>query len=451
MTEGSPWRHIVFFTVPVFLGALLQQLYNTADTIIVGQFVDESSLAAVGTTNSINFLFLSLAFGFSAGNGIIVSQHYGAKEFEAVRRIASSGILFLLALSLAATAAGIVFAPKIFHDISAVPYEIFDQTVLYFRCYAMGFFFQFGYNILAAILRALGDSRAMLYFLLISSIVNVLLDLLFVPVFHWGVFGAALATDLAQGLSFAAAIVYIRKYYPIFRYKWNEYVWDKKAVIKTITVGLPITAQLAIVSLGLSLIQRAVNEFGEVMTASFTVGHRIEMYLNLPCNSFQIALATFTGQNIGAGKMERVKLGAWQTLFISLVLTILIGICVWITAPWIISLFGLSPEAASYCAMHLKTVSFVNVILSLYVPIFGVFQGANHTTFPTMVAGCALTIRVLTTYLFRHGSFLGASIIWWNGAFGYSVGCFVTWCFYLSGVWKQNSSIVEQKRESAAR
>ncbi|MBO6015654.1 MAG: multi antimicrobial extrusion protein MatE [Lachnospiraceae bacterium] len=231
------------------------------------------------------------------------------------------------------------------------------------------------------------------------------------------------------------------KKYPIFRFRLCEYKWYADHARKTVLVGFPIALQLIIVSFGLTFIQRAVNGFGQAMTASFTVGQRIEMYLNLPCNAFQTTLATYTGQNIGAGKKERVKIGVRQTLLISLLMTLCISGIVWLFAGEIITLFALSEQAAGYCLSHLRTVALINIILAMYIPLFGVFQGANHSGVPTIVATGALGTRVLITYLFRHSPLFGYSIIWWNGLFGFGMGFMISWTYYLSGRWQKNSAI----------
>lgn len=441
MTDGAPWRHIVRFAMPVLLGSLLQQLYNTVDAIVVGNFSGEAALSAVGTTGSFAFLFLAIALGFSAGNGVVVAQHYGAGDEAQVRENASTGILFLMVLGVIFALLGIVVARPAFTYIVNVPDSYIGLTLQYFRIYAFGLIFQYGYNIFSSILRAVGDSAATLYFLLIASVLNIALDLLFVAVFHWGVVGAAVATVIAQAASFVAAYIYMTRRYPIFRFKLSDYRWSVPHIRKTVTIGFPISLQLVIVSVGLTLIQRAVNGFGQAMTASFTVGNRIEMYLNLPCNAFQTTLATYTGQNIGAGKLDRVKTGVRQTVAISLALTLIISGAVWLLADDIITLFGLSDQAAVYCLSHLRTVALVNIILSMYVPLFGVFQGASHSGFPAIVATCALTVRVLVTYLFKDSAFLGYRIIWWNGLFGFGAGFTVSWIYYLSGRWQRNSSI----------
>lgn len=441
MTEGTPWKHILKFSLPVLAGSLLQQLYSTVDTIIVGKYASEDALSAVGTTGSLTFLFLAIAMGFSAGNGVVVAQHYGAKDEKSVRANASTGILFIMILGIVSTIIALIAARPAFTSLLNVDKSILNLTVTYFRWYALGLVFQFGYNIFSAILRAVGDSAATLYFLLISSLLNIGLDMLFVAVFKWGVAGAAVATDISQAASFIAAYFYMSRKYPVFRFKLNEYKWNGSLVMKTVKVGFPISLQLIVVSFGLTFIQRAVNGFGKTMTASFTVGQRIEMYLNLPCNAFQTTLATYTGQNIGAGKPERIKTGVRQTLIISLIMTLTISAFVTIFADDIITLFSLSNQAAEYCLAHLRAIALINIVLSMYIPLFGVFQGANHSGLPTIVATSALSMRVFVTYLLRYSSFLGYTIIWWNGIFGFGIGFIITWSCYLSGIWKRNSSI----------
>lgn len=441
MAEGTPWKHILRFAFPVLAGSLLQQLYNTVDSIVVGNFSGEDALSAVGTTGSFTFLFLALATGFSAGNGVVVAQHYGAGNEKQVRANASTGILLLMGMGLLSTVAGLLVSRPAFTYLVGVPEEFLDLTLYYFRVYALGLIFQFGYNIFSSILRAVGDSAATLYFLLIASVLNIALDLLFVACFHWGVIGAAIATDIAQAGSFVAAYLYMTRKYPVFRFKRKEYTWDPALSKRTLRAGYPIALQLIIVSFGLTFIQRAVNEFKQAMTASFTVGQRIEMYMNLPCNAFQTTLATYTGQNIGAGKVDRVKKGARQAVFMSLTFTLCISALVWLLSGPIIGLFKLSEQAAIYCKAHLETIAFINIILSMYIPLFGVFQGSNHSGAPTVVATGALGMRVLVTYLFRHSDVFGYTIIWWNGLFGFGAGFLITWTYYLSNRWQRRSAI----------
>ncbi len=438
MTQGAPWRHILCFAMPVLCGSLLQQLYHTADTLIVGNFLGENALAAVGTTNTFAFLFLAVAIGFSAGNGVLVAQHFGADDEKMVRKDAATGILLLCGMGVVFSVAGAVLSRPVYAGLIAVPQVILDDTVKYFQIYSAGLLFQFGFNIFASVLRAVGDSAATLYFLLLSSLLNIALDLFFIAVCHSGVAGVAWATVISQAVSMAALWIYMSHKYHFFRYRLNDLTWDRHIAVETLVIGFPIALQLVIVAVGLSFIQRAVNGFGKVMTASFTVGQRIEMYLHLPCNALQATLATYTGQNVGAGQMERVKSGALQGVLISVGFTALLAVAVWFAATWISEIFGLSELAEEYCAAHLKAVAFITVILSVYVPLFGVFQGTKHCITPAVVALGALTLRVIVTYLFKDSAYFGRSIIWWNGLFGFCTGCIITWSCYLSGRWQKN-------------
>lgn len=440
MTHGSPWKHIVKFTLPVLAGSILQQLYQTADTVIVGNFTGERALAAVGTTNMICFLLLAIAIGFSAGNGVILSQHFGAQRLDEVRKDAATGLLFLGGLGIVFTIIAIVFSRPVYEYVVNVPPAILPETLTYFRIYCLGLFFQYLYNALAAILRSVGDSAATFYFILAASILNVLLDLLFVAFFQWGVAGAAWATTLMQALSVAAAWIYMHKKYKIFQFKMRELVWDKQVAFDTVKIGLPIALQLVFVALGLTFIQRAVNGFGQSMTAAFAVAQRIEMYLHLPCNALQTTLATFTGQNAGAGRMDRVKQGAYQGVVISAIFTLLLAIPIWCTAGILPGFFALSDTAANYCSNYLEAIALEITLLALYVPLFGLFQGTKHSLIPTVIALCALTLRVIVTYLFKDSTIFGHTIIWWNPIFGFGLGCVMSWLFYANGIWKHPAS-----------
>ena len=439
MTEGAPWKHILLFSLPLIAGSVLQQLYNTADTVIVGNFTGEKALSAVGTTNSMVFLFLAVAFGFSAGNGVLISQHYGAGDMKSVRRSGISGILFLGILGVFAAATGIVFSKLIFTKLVNVPEEILGETLLYFRIYSLGLVFQFLYNGLAAVLRGIGDSAATLYFLLLASVLNILLDLWFVAGLQWGVSGAAHATNISQGCSVLAAWIYMHRKYTVFRCGLRDLHIRKDVVKETCRIGWPIALQLVFVAFGITLIQRAVNSFGQVMTAAFTVGQRIEMYLHLPCNALMTTLATYTGQNVGAGKMERISPGVRQGVLLSFVLTAVLSGIVFALSWKIPEYFALGKESAGYGRSYLQTVSASVLILSLYVPLFGVFQGTRHAGISSITALCALSLRVGVTYLWKDGPFFGESIIWWNGFFGFGLGCILSFAYYGSGRWQRNA------------
>ena len=291
LVQGVPWKIILAFAVPVLLGLLLQQLYNTVDTIIVGQFAGEAALAAVGTSHSLVMFFLALANGFSAGAGVIVAQQFGRGAEAEMRRTAAGSMSLMLLMGAAATVAALLAARPVLGGLMAASDSFLGLAVLYFRIYALGLIFQFGYNIVAAVLRGVGDSKATLYFLLIASAANILLDLLFVAVLDMGVAGAALATGLAQLGSMTAAFFYMFRKYEIFRFHLKDLRFDPDVWKNVMAVGFPMALQQMIVSMGFFLLQRAVNEFGQAMTASFTVGQRLEVYLLMPASALQITMA----------------------------------------------------------------------------------------------------------------------------------------------------------------
>lgn len=444
MTTGTPWKLILKFSGPVFVGLLLQQLYNTVDTIIVGNFASEAALSAVGTAGSLTFLFLAVANGFSTGAGVLTSQYFGAGREEEMRKAASVAITLLMLMGIAATVFGIAVSHSAMRYLLAVPDGFRDIAVTYFSFYCLGLIFQFGYNIVASLLRSVGDSKASMYFLLIASMVNIGLDLLFVAVFKMGAAGAAIATDISQALSCIAAFAYMYRRYPAFRFERKDFRLDKDIIGQIAKMGFPVTLQQMIAGLGIVFIQRAVNGYGQAMTASFTVGSRIEMYAQMPINAFYMALATFVGQNIGAGRIDRVRTGARQTILLCLIVTACIAAIILPFADQIIGLFGVSGQAMEFCRQHIRVTVLAFILQCVYLPLFGVFQGAGDGFAITRTAAVALGIRVLTTYTLCYLPIFGYRVVWWNMVFGFAGGFIITWVHYLRGTW-QNKSIVRGK------
>lgn len=259
MTTGTPWKNILIFSIPIFIGILLQQLYNTVDTIVVGNFTSEEALAAVGTTASMITLFLATAVGFSTGAGVIIAQYFGADKKEELRTTSSVAITFLMILRIISTIVGILFSRIILSEFLGVPNEFLDIAVTYFNIYCLGMIFQFGYNVIAAIHRSVGDSKASMYFLLIAAIVNVILDLFFVAVLDLGAAGAAIATDISQVFSCVASFYYLNKKYPLFKFGFKDIKLNTNDVKLILKMGFPIVLQQMLVGLGIMAIQRAVN------------------------------------------------------------------------------------------------------------------------------------------------------------------------------------------------
>ena len=443
LTQGAPWKGILSFMIPVLLGLLLQQLYNTVDTIIVGNFAGESPLAAVGACGVLTMAFLALANGFSAGACILIAQLFGADKKDDMRRQASSSLLVMLAMGVLATAVGIIISRFTLEHILATPESLIPMADTYFKIYAAGLIFQFGYNIVAAILRGIGDSKATLYFLMVASVVNVVLDIIFVYSMDMGVAGAAIATDIAQALSCVVGIIYMMKKYPMFRWKLNEFTFEWQLAKQTLKTGFPMALQQFIVSFGFVFIQRAVNSYGEAMTASFSVAQKVETYMMLPASALMTTQGTYTGQNIGANRLDRVMTGAKQTVLISEIISFCILTVVIIFAKPIVSAFGLGPEAVGYCTAHVRFVALCLPLYVSYFPLLGLFQGANNALFSTFVATGALTIRVASTYLFQGIPGVGYHMIWWNTLFGWGLGFVISWTHFLRGKWQKN---LEQQR-----
>ena len=438
LTEGAPWKGILSFMIPVLLGLLLQQLYNTVDTIIVGNFAGESPLAAVGACGVLTMAFLALANGFSAGACILIAQLFGGGKKEDMRRQASSSLLVMLAMGVLATGVGVVISRFALEHILATPESLIPMADTYFKIYAAGLIFQFGYNIVAAILRGIGDSKATLYFLLVASVINIVLDIIFVYNMNMGVAGAAIATDIAQALSCVVGIIYMMKKYPMFRFKLNEFTFEWQLAKQTLKTGFPMALQQFIVSFGFVFIQRAVNSYGEAMTASFSVAQKVETYMTLPASALMTTQGTYTGQNIGANRIDRVKTGAKHTVIISEIISVCILTVVYIFARPIVAAFGLGPEAIGYCAAHVRFVALCLPVFASYFPLLGLFQGANNALFSTFAATGALTVRVATTYLFQGIPGVGYHMIWWNTIFGWGFSFVISWVHFLRGKWQKN-------------
>lgn len=440
LTEGTPWKKILIFMLPVFAGLLLQQLYNIADTIIVGNFAGEAALASVGATGVLTMAFLALANGFSAGAGILIANDFGAGKEKELRTQASSSILLMLIMGTAATVFALLISRFMLSVVFGTPESLIGNADLYFKIYALGLIFQFGYNIVAAILRGVGDSKATLYFLLIASVLNVGLDILFVYNLRMGVTGAAIATDIAQAGSCIAGFVYMMKRYPVFRFTLKEWRLEMPYVIKSLRTGFPMALQQFIVSVGFTFILRAVNGYGEAMTASYSVASKIETIMVLPANALMVTQGTYAGQNIGAGKYDRVKTGVIQTVILAELISVLIVIGLLIFVDPIIGLFGLGTQAAAYCTSHIRFVTSCLVIFAAYFPILGMFQGANDALFAAFVAAFALTLRVASTYMLKVMPQFDYHMIWWNTAFGWVPGFIITWQHYLRGKWRKNKT-----------
>lgn len=441
LTRGTPWKLIVQFALPIMAGNLLQQLYNTADTIIVGNFNGQQALSAVGACASLTALFTALAIGFSIGAGVLISQYFGASREQALRQYAATAIVLMLAMGLLMSLIGVCSAGFLLARALGTPEALLPLTLLYFRIYAAGLVFQFGYNIAAALLRALGDSKATLYFLLVSSVLNVVLDLVFVAGLGMGVAGAAIATVISQIASCGIGFAYMHRRYALLRFSLRELRMDLKTAGRILQVGAPMAIQQSIVSCGFLFLQRLVNYYGESMIASYTVASRMENILMIPIIGIQNTMATFAGQNMGAHRPDRVSKGLGQGVLVSLGMTLILCLAQIAGIPLIIRAFQLDAGAAAICRLHLFSSAVAIPIFAVYFPANGMCQGVGEGFHATFYALLALGLRVVFAYALHKTSLFGYTAIWWSQAMSWTITLVVCYVHFFRGKWKDKSLI----------
>ena len=440
MTEGREGKHILAFALPIMGGLVLQQLYNTVDSVVVGQKLGETALGAVGTCSALTMFAVSFAVGLTNGSSVIFAQLFGAKQMEKLRRNLSTAFCLLAALGLVISVLGFCFARPLLRALAA-PDAILDMASGYFRIYCLGLTFQFVYNVSAGALRSVGDSKATLYFLCISSVVNIVLDLVFVISFHWGVEGTAVATVIAQGVSALVSLFYMHRKYEFFRFAKGEFTFDGSCCGQILKLGVPTMVQMCIVSGGNVLIQRVVNDLGTVSLAANTAAARIENYMFIPVQSMNNGLATFTGQNVGAGKYDRVLAGRRQARYIIVPTAVTISLILWIFARFLIGLFGVQGEALTLGITHLRFIAPFFVIFALYMSTAGVLTGSGDVLAAACVTLSVLGVRVACTYLFNYGFHLGFASLYYANPIGWAFGFIVVWLRFRTGIWKTKAVV----------
>ena len=442
MIDGTEWKQIFLFSLPIMAGNLLQQLYNTVDGIVVGNFVSQNALAAAGTAGTLAMVFLAFAIGFGNGSGIMIAQLYGAGRHEELREAVSTALLLLVGMGVVFSAIGCIFARGMLTSfLNVAEGEVLDMATVYFAIYSVGLVLQFLYNAVASILRSVGDSKATLYFLLVSSVLNLVLDLVFVIVFRWGIAGAAIATVISQLGSAAVSVWYMFRRYPIFRFRRGEFTFKKDKCVLCLRLGIPTTVQQAIVSTGHLFIQRLVNSFGEAAMAAYTVGNRIENYLFVPAVGFNIGMASFSAQNVGAGKFDRVRRGLRATLVMTIILAVTLELLSYLFAPSISRLFGVSGDALELSIRFVRFLSFFFWMFSIYMAFAGTLQGTGDVILTMLCSMTTLGIRVLTAYTLVYGFGVDFSAIWISMPVGWFVVNIIATARFLSGAWKKKGIV----------
>lgn len=451
MTEGKEWKQILLFTLPLMAGSLLQQLYNTVDGVIVGNFVSADALASVGTCSSLTMLFIALAIGLSAGCSIVISQYFGAKQLDEMRKAVSTAIFMLVTLGLVLSVVGVLTARPLLEGVLNVDAKYLEDAVSYFSIYAIGLVFQFTYNIFAAILRSLGDSKATLYFLMVSSVVNVVLDLLFVRVFSWGVAGAAIATVIAQGVSAVVCVVYMFKKHPILRFAKGEFRFYREKFSLALRMGIPTMFQQCIISSGHVLIQRIINTLEVTnlgLMAGYTAAARIENFVLIPVFAFNMGMATFTGQNIGAGHLDRVKRGLWRTEVMGILCCVVLGAITYVWAEPLVSMFGLSAGSGlEYGVQYIRFISPLFAIFCFYLILAGLIQGSGDVLWSTTATVSSLIFRTVVAYFLAFCTAVSYRAAWVSIPMGWIWALVILVLRYRTGKWKEKSIARRQNKE----
>jgi len=448
MTQGTGWKHVARFSLPLMLGNLLQQLYNTVDGIVVGQFVSNAALAAVGNCASLTFVFVALSFGLANGVGIVISQLYGARRTEDMRAAASTALLLLGGVGILASAAGVALARVLLHGLMNIPDgEVLELGMSYFTIYAGGLVFQFAYNAVAAILRAVGDSKATLYFLCVAAVLNAILDLTFVLVFHWGVPGTAIATVLAQAICMVFSWVYMSRHYPVFRFRRGQFVFQKDKCALCLRLGIPTMLQQSVVAFGGVFMQRLVNYFGENLMSAFTVGNRVENYIFVPIMALNNGMATFTGQNMGAGRADRVK-DCWKRIVaLSFVITLGIATLAYLFAAPIAELFGIKGESLQMAVDMIRFMSFFFCLFSVYLPTAGLLQGSGDAVYAMFCSFSTLGARVISAYLMVFAFGVSYQAVWYAVPIGWVLCVIMSWGRYFAGTWQKKAVVRPPRTE----
>ena len=434
MTEGSVWRHIVRFAMPVFWGNLFQQLYNVVDSLVVGNFLGSDALAAVGSSGSLIFLLVGLFSGIFTGASVVISRYFGAHDEGNMRVAIHTTVAFGLAAGVVLSVAGVFLTPAILRWMGT-PESVLPNSIVYFRIYFSGVIFVVLYNTATGIFQAVGDSRHPLYYLIVSSSLNVVLDLLFVAGLGMGVDGAALATVLSQA---ASAVLGLRR---LMNTTGAYRVWPRKVrfnlpmLRQVLTMGIPSGIQNSIIAIANVVVQSSINLYGAMAVAGCGAYSKIEGFDFLPISSFALALATFIGQNLGAKEYERARRGARFGVLASLLLSELIGGAIYLLAPALISLFNGDPQVVAYGALQARTVTLFYFLLAFSHCIAGVMRGAGRAVVPMvvmLVCWCVIRVAYITLVARDSGNI---QMIFWAYPMTWTLSSIAFLIYYLKADW----------------
>lgn len=421
LTTGRPAKLILSFSVPLLIGNIFQQLYSMADTVIVGRTIGVGALAAVGSTGAISFLILGFVQGLTSGFAVITAQRFGANDEQGVRRSVATGILLSIAATLLVTAIA-VWTTRPLLRLMNTPADIFEEAYQYIVLIYWGIWAAVFYNLISCIIRALGDSRTPLLFLIVASILNIILDIVFIQSFHMGVGGAAWATVLAQAIAGLLCLWYCAKRFPILRLKKSDWKFDWDFTWKHLRVGLPMAFQFSITAVGVMVLQGALNRFGSVTVAAFTAASKINQLATQPMNSFGMTMATYAAQNYGAGNYQRVREGVRKCNLISLLFALGGGLLVVLLGKPFVYLFVDNPSAQvlDQAQIYLIVVAIFYFALALLFVYRNTLQGMGYSGITMWAGATELLMRVLAVmWLPRPFGYVGVCLadpVAWIGA-----------------------------------
>ncbi len=444
MTKGSVFKTLFVFMLPLLLGNIFQQLYNIVDTIVVGKFVSSDALGAVGAASPMVFLMIAVAIGLSMGCSIVISQYFGANDVHNMKKAIFTSMVFILGVSIVITILFLFISAPLLQMMQTPP-EIYEDCLIYLQVFNVSLILTFLYNGLASILRAVGDSKTPLYFLILTTLLNIVLDLVFVVNLGLGVFGVALGTAISIGVSGVAMLWYVTKKVHLFQFEKSERVFDKKMLKDLLKYAIPSTVQQLIVSVSFIAIQGLVNSFGNNVVAGYTAATKIDNLALLPLMNISLALSTFVAQNIGANRVDRVKKGFNASILMN------VGICAVITT--VVLLFGknfiggflneeASPVVYDVGVQYISIVSIFYIVMAVMFMAGSVLRGAGDVVVFTTSTVINFASRIVMAYVLSP--YLGPSAIWWSIPIGWGIGCIINFLRYKSGKW-QNKSIINKE------
>ena len=441
LTEGKVWKVIVRFALPLLVGNLLQQFYNITDSIIVGQFLGKEALAAVSASFFIYYFIISLVIGVGSGTTVVISQLFGAKQYQKVQLAFSSFFIFMLVGGIILSIAGIIFAEPVFR-LTNTPEEVIPQAVAYFRIYIGGTFLFVTFNSIISILRGVGESVRPMLFILITTVLNSAFDLLFILVFKWGIEGAARATVVSQGIGMCIALAYVNNTHPLLSIKKQDMLFDWKLFKESLKIGLPTSVQQCAIALGLIALLGIVNSFGTNTLTAYGAAGKIDTIITQAILTLSGALAAFCGQNIGAGRLDRVKKGVQFTMYTNIALGLLTFAAVYLFGNEMMRIFTKDIDVVAIGKEYLLIIGGFFIVHGALNVYNGALRGAGDTLFPMITSlVCLWLIRIPLAYYLS--SWLGRNGIWWAIGISITIGLIVTFVYYKIGFWKRRRRIYE--------